>query len=300
MRRLIIIGNGFDGAHNLPTSYYNFKEFVKRRDYHFYESISRYISEDYLWSTFEKALGKLDETRIQEDNSSYLLGYGDDNWSDSAHHDFQYMIQQELEFSSLIPDYLEEWIKSINTDARPVVSGDTINRHCIFLNFNYTDTLERIYGIPEEKILYIHGKAIRDDKLIVGHHDITKLQKGGISAFNAPEKHGRYLSVEDEDVRVTEALEIIKDYFRATYKDTESIIEENRQFFDSLADINKVFILGHSLSDIDMDYFVEVLKCVSPGCQWYISHHTRDDLKRIQWFESNFDLYIHRVKIEDL
>lgn len=58
--------------------------------------------------------------------------------------------------------------------------------------------------------------------------------------------------------------------------------------------------MGHSLSDIDMDYFVEVLKCVSPECQWYMSHHTRDDLKRIQWFESNFDLYIHRVKIEDL
>lgn len=300
MRRLIIIGNGFDGAHNLPTSYKNFKEFVKIRDYNFYEAISRYIPKEILWSKFEMALGELDENRIQEDNSSYLLDYGDDDWSDSAHHDFQYMIQQELGFADIISEYLEEWLKSINTDAPPVVSSNTLNRYCIFLNFNYTDTLERIYDIPEEKILYIHGKALRDDELIVGHHDISKLQEGAIPAFNAPEVHGKHLLVEDEDVRVTEALEIIKDYFRATYKDTKSIIEENRQFFDSLADINEVFILGHSLSDIDMDYFVEVLKCVSPECQWYMSHHTRDDLKRIQWFESNFDLYIHRVKIEDL
>ena len=29
MDRLVIIGNGFDRAHNLPTSYYDFKEYLR-------------------------------------------------------------------------------------------------------------------------------------------------------------------------------------------------------------------------------------------------------------------------------
>lgn len=300
MGRLIIIGNGFERAHNLPTSYEDFKGFLKMHDYHFYQAISRYIPEEDLWCDFEMALGELDDYQIQQDNSSFYLDYGDDNWKDSAHHDFQYMIQQELEFAALIPDYLEEWIKSINTDVRPVVSSDTINRQCIFLNFNYTDTLERIYDIPEDKILYIHGKALRDDKLIVGHHDINRFQEGSIPAFNAPEEHGKYLTIEDEDVRIVEALEVIKDYFRVTYKDTESIIEKNRYFFKSLADITEVFILGHSLSDIDMDYFVKVRECVSPWCRWYISYYSEDDKCNIEWLARKLNIEVSMIQIPNL
>lgn len=168
------------------------------------------------------------------------------------------------------------------------------------MNFNYTDTLERIYDIPEDKILYIHGKALRDDKLIVGHHAINRFQEGSIPAFNAPEEHGKYLTIEDEDVRIVEALEIIKDYFRVTYKDTESIIEKNRYFFKSLADITEVFILGHSLSDIDMEYFVKVRECVSPWCRWYISYYSEDDKCNIEWLAKKLNIEVSVIQIPNL
>ena len=115
LSRLIIIGNGFDLAHGLHTKYSDFMEYlcsyekepeiicdrfvrldsISPRDqekHHFYEAISKYIPEQNLWSSFEEALSFLDYEQIQEDNSCYLLGYGDDNWRDSANHDFQYMI----------------------------------------------------------------------------------------------------------------------------------------------------------------------------------------------------------------
>lgn len=65
MGRLIIIGNGFDRAHKLPTSYEDFKGFLKIHDYHFYQAISRYIPEEDLWCDFEMALGELDDYQIQ-------------------------------------------------------------------------------------------------------------------------------------------------------------------------------------------------------------------------------------------
>ena len=43
MDRLIIIGNGFDRAHNLPTSYYDFKKYLRIYAREFYEAICKYI-----------------------------------------------------------------------------------------------------------------------------------------------------------------------------------------------------------------------------------------------------------------
>ena len=300
MSRLIIIGNGFDRAHKLPTSYENFKKFVKIRDSHFYQAISRYIPKEVLWSDFERALGKLDDYKIQQDNSSFYLDYGDDNWRDSANHDFQYMIQQDLEFTSKIPYYFEEWILSIDIDVPSVVSCNTINRRGIFLNFNYTDTLECIYGIPAENILYIHGKALRNDNLIVGHHDSTNFQVGAVTAFNAAEEHGRYFRDEEEDFRITEAREIIQNYYRGTYKDTESIIRKNHYFFESLTNITEVYILGHSLSDIDMAYFIKIRESVSPWCRWYISYHSEKDIYHIEWFARKLNIEVLLVEIPKL
>lgn len=281
LSRLVIIGNGFDLAHGLHTKYSDFMEYlcsyekepetiygrfvrldsISPRDqekHRFYEAISKYIPEQDLWSSFEEALSFLDYEQIQEDNSCYFLDYGDDNWRDSANHDFQYMIEEDLAFAKDISHYFLEWILHINTNVSPVVSSNMLNRSCLFLNFNYTDTLEKVYGIPTSNILYIHGNALRGNNLILGHHDATLFQGKTIPAFNAAEEHGIYMEDIEEDFRLQEAKGIIKDYFRKTYKDTTSIIQRNQAFFYSLNLISEVYILGHSLSAIDFEYFLEI------------------------------------------
>jgi hypothetical protein len=47
----------------------------------------------------------LDENELRQFHSDMLIGYGDDNWRDSAHHDYQYMISKDLGFSSEITIY---------------------------------------------------------------------------------------------------------------------------------------------------------------------------------------------------
>ena len=296
LSRLVVIGNGFDLAHGLHTKYSDFMEYlcsyekepeiiydrfvrldsVLPRDqekHRFYDAISKYIPEQDLWSSFEEALSFLDYEQIQEDNSCYFLDYGDDNWRDSANHDFQYMIEEDLAFAKDISHYFSEWILHINTSVPPVVSSNILNRNCLFLNFNYTDTLEKVYAIPASNILYIHGNALRGNNLILGHHDATLFQEKTIPAFNAAEEQGVYMEDIEEDFRLQEAREIIKDYFRKTYKDTASIIRYNQSFFNSLTTVNEVYIFGHSLSEIDFDYFAEIKKNVPLTCQWYISYH---------------------------
>ena len=104
------------------------------------------------------------------------------------------------------------------------------------------------------------------------------------------QEHGIYIQDDDEDFRITETKEIIKAYFQKTYKDTFGIIQMNQNFFDSLININEIFILGHSLSSVDMDYFVEIRKRVLHSCKWYISYFSESDLDNMEYFAKRLDI----------
>lgn len=294
LKRLVVIGNGFDRAHNLPTEYSDFMKQLTEEHAKFYNTICQYIPEDSLWASFEEALAELDDEQLKDENSCYLLGYGDENWRDSAHHDFQYMIGEALSFASEIAQYFSKWITDIDTCVSPIMPAYIVDKDNLYLSFNYTDTLEKVYNIPTENILYIHGKAVRGDKLIVGHHHDDLVKDEPELEFESEEERQLYYEHYDEDVRVTEANGIIKSYFKDTYKDTASIIQLNRQFFDSLSTIEEIYIYGHSLSSIDMDYFNEIKKCVSNHCKWNITYHDDKGHKRAETFVKILNLPLYR------
>lgn len=319
MANLVVLGNGFDIAHGLNTRYscfmsylsqyekepryyecegldcsnykFAYRDSISERDelkHKFCEELCKYIPEYDLWNEFEAALGILDYEEIKENNSEYLIGYGDDNWKDSANHDYQLMVGEDLKFSKQISYYFSEWIKIFNTHTYKMVSSKIICNDNIFINFNYTDTLEKTYGIEDSKILYIHGKALRNDKLIVGHCDNSYFCRG--RNFN-----------EDMDFRECEAEEEIRNYFKSTYKDTKKIITKNLPFFESLSSIEEIYILGHSLSEIDIEYFVKIKKIVVPDCKWIISYYSKDDLDRISVFVNYLGIINYRTIIfEDI
>ncbi len=98
MEKLFIIGNGFDLAHGIPSSFFDFGRYLDVVD----PTISRLIR-DYLfvhddfWSCFEERLGTFDSENVIEHATNYLASYGADDWSDSGHHDFEYEIEQIVE-----------------------------------------------------------------------------------------------------------------------------------------------------------------------------------------------------------
>ena len=295
MNTLVIIGNGFDLAHELPTKYSDFKNYlennIKNSGYKdFYESLNTYIDNEILWNSFEEALGNLDEDKLCDDCSAFLLDYGAEDWSDSGHHDYQYELQQRLRFSSLISTYLKEWINGIYVKNNNVFSSEIINKNHLFLSFNYTNTLEEIYKIPNKQILYIHGSVKISNDLIVGHHDKSLIKN---------EEKMRY----DEDPRVEAGNFIINDYHKKTFKDTEKIIKENIIFFNGFSKISTIYVLGHSLSDIYLDYFKKIKSIALSKAHWYISYYNENDEKQIRNFKEKLELdnleavHIDRFKI---
>jgi hypothetical protein len=129
------------------------------------------------------------------------------------------------------------------------------------LSFNYTSTLQSIYDIPLDRVLHIHGRA-EDERVVLGH------------AWERSARLAR-LTDEDTDVRIAGGYEIIDGYFAETFKPTMRIIDEQRPFFASLSGIDEVFVLGHSLGEVDLPYYENIIDNIDDDrVTWTISFHT--------------------------
>lgn len=266
-KRLYVIGNGFDLHHGIKSKYSDFKEYVELNDSDLFDSLEKYFPDE-LWSDFEQTLAYLDTDTMVDEATNYLESYSSDNWSDASHHDYQYELQKRIDTVTVdLKKYFVDWILQIGIPTTPLL---TLDNNSIFINFNYTRTLETVYQIEFNKILYIHNKAIdHNSHLILGHG----------REFNDEESFSKD-NDEDTDVRVAEGNNMLDEYFKETYKNTDSIIAEHKDFFTRLSTIKEIYVLGHSLSDVDIKYFKSIKKFVDPDSIWTVSYYSEDERKK--------------------
>jgi hypothetical protein len=271
--KLYIIGNGFDLHHEIRSAYSDFKAFIKKEDWGLFRLVEDYLPVGENWSELEIALGDIDIDYVVDNNSVFLPSYSADDWSDSGHHDFQYEISKIANnLSSVLRAQFTNWVRQIEipdaTSAQNRLSTLDINGR--YLSFNYTSTLSTVYSVPAINILPIHGDAaMHDTELVLGH------------AWNPSERKSLndYSGVEDQDTRVTEAYDILDGYFSATFKPSEEIILKNAPFFAGLHNIEEVFVLGHSLSDVDRNYFEAIVKAINIDvAKWTIACLDSDEM----------------------
>lgn len=276
-KKLYIIGNGFDIQHGLKSRYWDFKEYLDTKDRKLVDKLEEYFGADALWSDFEETLAYLDTEQIIDECMNYLQSYGAEDWSDAYHHDYQYEVQQRI---NLITDTLKkqftEWILQLRLPKDANENMVVVNKVATFINFNYTNTLERLYKVNPDQIFYIHNKAIDNNStLILGHSRNPQNTKTLNKLYND----------EDTDVRVAEGNRILDDYFVETYKSTETIIKENIDFFDRFKGLETIYVFGHSLSVVDRPYFEEIIKRIDKDkIIWKVSFHNKKDLIGFQAF----------------
>ena len=268
---LYVIGNGFDLYHNISSSYWQFQEYVKEQDKTLHNLVEDYLPIKENWSDFETALASLDVDYLEGNAGSCLVSYNAEDWSDSYHHDYQYEIEQVVEqLSGGLKAHFIDWLKQLKIPSRNEVSNSLIslNKNSLYLTFNYTSTLQDIYNIKTKKVVHIHGSLKKSENIVLGH------------AWK-PENNQYIEEVYDPseaDTRVVEGNTILEGYFISTFKPTEEIIKKNKKFFKKLQKIHKVYILGHSLSDVDMEYFKNIVRNTDKKkTQWIVSYHGIQD-----------------------
>lgn len=294
-KRLFIIGNGFDLAHGIPSAFSQFGQYLDHAD----PTASRLIH-DYLyvdkdfWNCFEERLASLDYDSVIDYAENFLVGYGADDWSDAYHHDFEYEIEQIVDgLSRQLRLSFATWIRSLQT---PLPGAFTPVR-CIdptasFLSFNYTSTLQRLYGVPDANVTHIHGRSSNDDaEIIIGHG--WERQANDLLSCQVDE---------ETDVRVAGGYQLIDDYFAGTFKPTEQIIERHRPYFDSITEVSEICVLGHSLAEVDAAYFWEILDRIDRHTtQWTVSYHTEPTVEQERFSCFDVDSKLVRfVQFRDL
>lgn len=270
---LFIIGNGFDLEHGLDTSYVDFRHYLENEDYEYlmwFEELYGFVVdskrdfvEDYLWKEFESKLYAINEDELV-DNGKYIemgLDEGDIGIEDTL----DYYWEDQYGFIERLNDYIKLWIEQIDISVLKKTKMIKFNRNDMFITFNYTILLERIYHVDEWNILHIHGSIGENDySPVIGHGNSLKID----------EARGHAKRAEDEMLeKETSIYNALANYYERTFKDVNHYIGLNRDFFKKLGNIDQIFVIGNSLGDVDMPYFREVKENVKKDATWYIYYY---------------------------
>lgn len=275
---LFVIGNGFDLAHGLKTKYKHFREYLEEHDenflyalegmYGFSRESNRQWIEEYLWEQFEKNLSYINDAEIIDFGTGIEMGLegGDVGIEDTLNEYWE----EQYGFIEKLNCYVKDWIEQIdlNINRRSKIISEEFND--LFLTFNYTLVLEDVYGIDNNNILHIHGSidGWYDYEPVIGHGDYSKISEMKQLAYEASEE---FLEKESS------IYNAIANYYERTLKDVQYFKRINNQFFKNLNKVTEIFIVGHSLGEVDMPYFQEIKKNVNDDTRWNVYYYYESD-----------------------
>lgn len=267
---LCIIGNGFDLHHKISTNYSDFSDHLKEHNSRVYDDINRYLPVNEWWSNLEESFADVDTDDLIDYAMTWLVSYGADDWRDSGHHDFQYELGNLISrLSRELRDEFIQWLKEVEIPDRNSLSVPPLKlpKNSLYLNFNYTSTLQKVYCIPSTLIWHIHGSIDNDYSIVLGH---------GWNPAEIPNPNDD-IDPEKSDPRINEGYEMLNNYFRDTFKPTEKIISDNENKFKTLSHVNKVYVLGHSMSYVDIAYFEKIVASIHKDASWFVSYYGQNE-----------------------
>lgn len=302
-KTLFIIGNGFDIMHGVRSSYWNFQETLgKNSELRFH--LETYLQAENLWSNFEDSLSHLNAGMMLDVMDMWLDNF--DAYESDKASDFHCAIDTAMlpiqVLTDKLPKRFRAWVETLEANGNTPLKG-LIAKDAWYLNFNYTDFLEQLYGVPENKIKYIHGcrkkSGRKKNELVLGHvPNVDYLKDYKPNRQMVP----RYKKNPYRKYVLESAIEIgianwISYYEKVFTKHTPEIIMENELFFQSTTQIEQIIVIGHSLSEVDYPYFSEIVSRNRGKAEWFIGYHNYDDLKHLVKFVNEMDLKNNKVNI---
>lgn len=293
MRTLYLLGNGFDLAHNIETSYSSFRAFLAEKHESFltqFESMyhiqplddtepwyteeaqkrwDEHVMKD-LWKCFEEDIGNPDVDGMHDAAESLIDVMPRDGIKDTL----DYYWKDQYGFVLLFQKYAFEWLKTVNTSKATIKKRELFsNNSDLFISFNYTDTLESVYGI--NNALHIHGgiPSCSTTPPIMGHGNKRLIDSYRRQAKEAQKEFREW----DESI-----CNAIADYCETLYKDTERIISLNSKFFSCIKDIDRIVCLGLSFGDVDVPYLNRIQQEIKPRTKWIVYYYNSIDHNRMK------------------
>ena len=319
VKHLYIIGNGFDLHHkyrsgltdygkwlmeNHPNIYYSFEEWFDIPVYD-EDDDTKYDEWKNWWSYFEQRLGEIAIRSFIEDASYRAFNEAAQAEERRAYHIYGGERIADNELKNLINNIkgtFSEWIRSL-TPGEKWYRLPLEKESSLFLTFNYTPTLETIYRISKERILYIHG-SIESEEYILGHglsyQEIESQCESDdeCSDCNTLEEIEQWYRSHADDFMTEQVKEVAIQRMYDLRKDVNVIIADNHTFFEQLKDIRVIHIYGFSFSPIDMPYIHTIISNIDTETViWEINFFSERDKENIENFIEKVDIPKDNVKL---
>lgn len=289
---LYILGNGFDISHNMKTRYSDFEEFVNGNYSYKKLLYDRQYGVDNLWSNFEMNLANLDIDYLLHGISGMFDLGGDENDTLDIRCDawFSEVITNKLVSSDELKNIFKEWVESIEiptqSSKRNFCFGNS--QECLYINFNYTTVLEKLYKINYSDILYIHGCAERAMNIIVGHGSkefyaekpIYRDENGEEAEVDGVDL-SIYSSSEEESIMLESIAKYLNDLKKPTSEVSRQLIDflNIKLFIKNIHKVEKICVFGHSCGLVDMPYFCSIQNYVGKDVEWEIAYYDESHVK---------------------
>lgn len=305
-KHLYFIGNGFDLHHEINSSYGHFRDWMSENNPDVMNSVEEIYGDcdNDWWSDFENQLASLDAIRFGEEiaweNPPDLMSeHCDRTWNDAE-------IEVEQQLESLYSDLracFHDWIEQLDMPLVEKMVRIEM-QDSIFINFNYTKTLENLYGVNSNRVLHIHGCVDCDEDFILGHgKSYEELQQ--INKEDYPEPSDNLTSEEIAQFyeKNTENGHEIHEQFAigaaingvaSQRKPVAELIKKYTPFFESINAVKYIHVYGLSISDVDMPY-LEYFASKYKDSHWEFSDYEDQNRTNIENFCHSNNIQIYSI-----
>lgn len=259
-----------------------------------------------LWWNFEEALAHLNRSFLLDSASIWLP----DNWDEdkNSYSELYYAEDHarndgEILWNDIVKAF-RKWVYTIKWGKDCDSNKLMLDTYARFITFNYTPFLETRYGIGREQIIYIHGKQTESkNSPIIGHRDVDTFDEW---YKTAPKRYKKFYQGDNSYLpEVSMMTEGIENYFEVSKKPVSRIINQHKDFFLDLYDIDNIYVLGHSLNDVDMPYIQTIMSSMDypEECHWHISYFSESEKERMMTSMGKLgvnDAYIEFLHLKDM
>ncbi len=297
MKRLFIIGNGFDLEHSLPTNYKkNFKLIAQKNEQieYFWDIYQTYSAD--IWDDFENNLAHPNFNTLED----IFKGYSPDFYSDYESDRNAIITQVDLNGNLVksLYEFANEAESKVKHAGILTKYSSLFKPHDLFISFNYTHTLEKLYTIDEKQVLHIHGEVGKDN-LLLGYPDGEfKPEK----YIYDPRRKGRGPYVEVDIQKYINDIAIDMDYYTLTAY--QMLINKTKSFYKPIEinklqqflvekEVDEIIVMGHSCK-IDFSYF-EYLNKLFPSAKWIFHPFDSETEQNVKKMISKVDIKNYQI-----
>ena len=271
---IVIVGNGFDLYHGVKSSYRHYKKWLIKCDPDLYKLLERYIDvAGNWWCDFERNLGDFNIVKILRECPRNYKHQKDPRFPPTPTYPGNWFFDEMRE---RITASFKAWVKTLRCASDCALIQ--LPKARLYISFNYTDTLEKLYRISKDQILYIHGKVSCGDDLVFGHGKCQyELENDYKQKYGLIESKSFYEAGTFGD----EEFQLMMGVSYWEKNPYIYIVKYNEILLPAVMSSDEVFIYGFSFSEVDRPY-IEWIAEKKPTLRWYVSWHSQKDKQRVE------------------